>query len=893
MATITWSSSSSGNWSTAADWSTGAAPTINDAAIIEAGSGVTVTVNDDEAAGSLTTSGSTLAVTAGIFTVGHADLNGAYVQSGGDTELAGNGTFASGLTQTGGLLHSTGGQLDVTGALTEAGGDLRIDSNSGGTLAGDTSLTSGTIEVIYGQLAIDNSFNQSGGVLDAGDQGVNVAANFVQTGGKIQLKEAPLIFQGPNVSIAGSIAGVGQVDVYSGITTLQQGALINVSLIDVYHQGTLVLGSNFTAGKSFEVGSGGTLTLGGNTLTTTGRAVFGGVIGGGVVNAAGGGRLLDNLVINNNALLNIGSAFSLDGNLNLAAQLDIGSGASLTLTGNDAIGGSNNVAGTLTNAGLLSKTGGGGIAEITDSVTSPGSIAIGHGTIDFDGLTNNFSGSISGTAGHVTFGADNQGGSTDTFESGMTLSTGSALIGGNNTTVFLAENLTYAGNWQESGGTLYLDGNLTLNGTSAFDGGLIKGASTLTAHGLVNLGGIDIEGDTHSNFTSKVIESSSITLGNQSGSAPTLTIAAGATMLLEGAANITGADGTLIDNGAITKTGGAALISDSGTLTMDNGSVLTIQSGTLASTGDANLLGGTVTGIGVLDLEGASTLGTRLTLGVGQLMIDGQNGATTALAGNISFANAFSHDSGTLALGGNTLTLSGNVSLDGGTLTGLGSLVTTSAAALGDYTVGGQATLVLAAGGEQTGAALTIEADSQLTVSAGTTYTLDDSFSMAGGGTLAVAGTLADNGLLFGTISPSVVDTGMISAGAGELSFLGAVTGSGTIAASANGQLDFGQSTSVSAGLHVNIGAGNTSLLLENASAFDATIAGFTTGDFIEISGLRSGYIPPVVWSNNNTTAQISDSSGDTFTLNFASSVSTAHVSIGDGPHGYIGIGYS
>jgi hypothetical protein len=858
--------------------------------MIDAGSGVTVTVNDNEAAGSLVTSGSTLAVTAGTFTVDGADFNGAYVQSGGDTELAGTGTFAAGLSQTAGLLDVTGGALlDVTGGLTEAGGDLNIDSSSGGTLAGDTSLTSGTIGVLYGSLAIVNSFDQSGGVLDVGGQGVVAAANFVQTAGRIVLQEAALTFAGPNESIAGSIAGVGSLIVDGGMTTLQQGASINVSLIDVYQQGTLVLGSNFTEAKSFELGSGGTLTLGGNTLTTTGRALFGGVIGGGVVNAAGGGRLLDNLVIDNNGLLYSGSAFSLDGNLNLGAGLDIGSGASLTLTGNDAIGGYNNVAGTLTNAGLLAKTGGGGIAEITDSVTSLGSIAIGHGTIDFDGLTNNFSGAISG-AGHVSFGAYNQGGSTDTFESGMTLSTGSVLIAGSNTTVFLAENLTYGGNWQENGGTLYLDGNLTLHGTSAFDGGLIKGADTLTATSLVNLGGVDIEGDTHTDFTNKVIESSSITLGNQSGSAPTLTIASGATMLLEGAANITGADGALINDGAITKTGGAAFISDSGTLT--NVGTLTIQSGTLASTGAANL-GGSITGIGVLDLQGASTLQAHLSLGVGQLMIDGQNGATTALAGNVAYANAFSHDSGTLALDGNTLTLSGNVSLDGGTLTGLGSLVATSAATLGDYTVGGQATLVLAAGGEQTGAALTIEADSQMSVSAGTTYTLDDSFSMAGGGTLAVAGTLHDNGLLFGTISPSVVDTGMISAGSGELSFLGSVSGSGTIAASANGQLDFGPSTSVSAGLHVNIGAGNTSLLLENASAFDATIAGFTTGDFIEISGLKSGYIPPVVWNGSDTVAQVSDSSGDTFTLNFASSVNTANVTIGDGPHGYIGIGYS
>ena len=54
------------------------------------------------------------------------------------------------------------------------------------------------------------------------------------------------------------------------------------------------------------------------------------------------------------------------------------------------------------------------------------------------------------------------------------MSTGSVLIGGSSTTVFLEERLSYGGAWQENGGTLYLDGALSLTGTSsiaAFDGG--------------------------------------------------------------------------------------------------------------------------------------------------------------------------------------------------------------------------------------------------------------------------------------------------------------------------------------------------------------------------------------------------------------------------------------
>ncbi len=337
-------------------------------------------------------------------------------------------------------------------------------------------------------------------------------------------------------------------------------------------------------------------------------------------------------------------------------------------------------------------------------------------------------------------------------------------------------------------GTITGASSLSAGTISTLGGGLIKGAGTLTASGLVNLGGIDFEGDTHIKLTAQAIQSSAIGLGEQTGSSPTLTIAAGASMTLEGAADIYGADGNLTNAGTLTKAGGAADIVMQGTLT--NEGLLTIQSGTLSSTGSA-VLAGTITGAGVLDLAGATTLKSGLSLSVGEVLISEPGNATVALAGNVTYAGLFAQHGGTLALAGHALSLTGGLVLDGGTLTGSGFLRESLAATIANYAIGGQATLSLLKGGDQTGA-VTIQAASQL----------------------------------------------------------------------------------------------------ESGSSFFGTITGFSAGDFIEITGLQSGIVG-AVWNAADTQVTLSDSSGDNFTLNFASAVNTASVITGIGPHGYIGIYHS
>jgi hypothetical protein len=106
MSNIDWTGTTSGNWTTAADWSGGAVPTSSDNVTI-AVAGITVTLSTGvQAASSLVTTLSAFAVTGGQLDIGSfASFGGSYAQSAGLLQLAGNGArFSGGLTQTGGVL---------------------------------------------------------------------------------------------------------------------------------------------------------------------------------------------------------------------------------------------------------------------------------------------------------------------------------------------------------------------------------------------------------------------------------------------------------------------------------------------------------------------------------------------------------------------------------------------------------------------------------------------------------------------------------------------------------------------------------------------------------------------------------------------------------------------
>src|SRR3984957_1116342 len=144
--------------------------------------------------------------------------------------------------------------------------------------------------------------------------------------------------------------------------------------------------------------------------------------------------------------------------------------------------------------GTLAKTGGTGTTVIGCDFNGNGgaTINVAHGTLAFDGLSNNFSDAISG-AGTFSIG----GGGTDAINTGTTINTSGWTITHADTDVTLNAALSYSGTFREqSSATLTLtpSNNLTLTNSASFTDATIDGSGTLTLAGAkttMNSGTID------------------------------------------------------------------------------------------------------------------------------------------------------------------------------------------------------------------------------------------------------------------------------------------------------------------------------------------------------------------------------------------------------------------
>jgi hypothetical protein len=254
----------------------------------------------------------------------------------------------------------------------------------------------------------------------------------------------------------------------------------------------------------------------------------------------------------------------------------------------------------------------------------------------------------------------------------------------------------------------------------------------------------------------------------------------------------------------------------SNTLIVDPGAVFNGQVAVVNNYGTQTLdLGGTTPGT----LTG---LGTQFT---GFTNVATETGSNWALTG----AN-------TLAVG-TSLAVDGKLSVNG-TLDSLGA---TSVAASGELRAGGNG-VVLVSELALAGGTLAVGATAEIVVGAGTADTTRGAVTVASG--YGLYGYGAIGGVVAAT---QVIDNGTITAAGGTLTVSRAISGTGTLAIDsgaavvANGAVTVADATFDGAG----------SLKLADPTAFTSTIAGFSTGDTIDLEHLK---VKSVSFSNDTLT---------------------------------------
>ncbi len=810
---------------------------------------------------------------------------GGTIATGGDTlTLTGTADSLAGMLDGGGTLAVTGlaedSGLTVGGTLTELLDQGTITQSTNniqlGTAGGDSvtlAIASGATYALYNDVGIDASGTAS--IVNAGllvKRGVNAGSTLEgaltnETGATLEIDRGYVALTYGDSTLDGTIDGAGQLYVaYAETATLSAGVDLTVGTLGIAQGADLVLGGDATYGGVFYGNGGATLNTQGHTLTLTGSTNSGAiyVTGGGVLaidgtfDASGiepagtGSELLDQGDIVEVNYIQLGSS-SADN-----TTLAIASGATYDLLADVNIGADGTA--TVSNAGLLEKTGANGQSVIYGAFTNAATatLAIDTGTVLLAG-NDTLGGTVNG-AGELALA----NGGTYTIAAGAAIDPGVVYLE-DGASLVLAGDQTFSGDFfADYSSVLDLNGNtLTLAGT-ATERGYLVGPGTLAVTGTTDASNIALTGTGAVLLDEGLITDlgGSTRLGNTGSDDTTLSIAAGGTYDILGNNNL-GANGTaVIDNaGLLEKTDSRGQSNIYPGLT--NTGTLLVASGTLDLVG-ASQLGGSIAGAGELILSsGLMTLAPGASINVGTLVLLG--GDTFQLAGNLDYAGRLFADGGsTISLHGDDLTLdnpAGNsvngVVLGPGTLNVAGTLDDANMTVTGGAVVRVAGVLTQSSNvqlGTGTADAATLD------VIAGGTYDIITDNQIGASGTAAI-----DNAGLFektGNIGQSniyapIFNTGTIAAGLGLLALqsslendalvtadatlfvAGAVTAgsgqSGTFAIGEGGTVEF--AGAVAAAETVAFGAGGGDLELQHPGSFAGTITGFGSADTIDLLG--------------------------------------------------------
>jgi len=746
-----------------------------------------------------------------------------------------NGTFD--ISQTSGISIKS---LTGAGTVQLGSQNLTFTDASGlfsGVVAGtgNVILNNGT-QGLYGVNTFTGGIIVNGGTMYVG--GATVSNNVIDNAtfgfsstGTIAMTG---VISGPGAvtQVSSGITTISTVQTYTGSTTISSGTLALSGSGSIASSSGVEDDATFdiqaTTGASITSLSGrGNVLLGSQTLTVTNAsgAFSGSISGMGGLTIAGGTETLTGTstftgvttIASGTLVLTSGSSIASSGILN-QGTLDI-SVQSNTLVS------------------ILTKIG---------SLSGSGNVILGSNTLVLSNPADTFSGTISGNGGLTILGGSETFSGVNTYTGVTTISAGTLALSGagslaptgqveadgvfdvsaaSASTVTLAS-LTGSGLGQVNLGSHTLQitaGSGVFSGVIAGSGGLVvTGGTTVLAGPNTYTGGTTITGGTLQIGNSSI--SGSI-VGNVA-DAGTLAFSRSDTSVFSGLISGTGGvsqtgSGTIVLTAANSYTGGTKITA--GTLQIGNGGTAgsivgdVTDNGTLAfARSDAIVFGGVISGTGGLSLLSGTTTLTAADTFTGTTAI--QSGAALVLGSSGSIAGSSVTDnggfdvsaaaaptvaslsgSGNVALGSQSLTLTGAAGTFSGVISGSGGLTlaggTETLSGVNTYT---GATKISSGTLNVTGS---IASSSGVTVNSGGTLSGTGTVSavtVASGGTLAPgAGTLTVNGALSLASGSNFVEN-VTSGSEGKVSTASAVTLAGTLSvASADGTYPLGQKLTV------------------------------------------------------------------------------------------------
>ncbi|MDD5629050.1 MAG: autotransporter-associated beta strand repeat-containing protein, partial [Elusimicrobia bacterium] len=545
-------------------------------------------------------------------------------------------SISSSISGAGSLTKTGAGALSLSGANTYAGGTTvsagTLNINADGALgagAGGVVFNGGTLQAAAGlSSARGITLNAGGGTFDS---------------------------NGFDSTLSGVVSGAGS------LTKIGAGTL-SLTGANTYAGGTVINAGTLNINNNMALGSGG-ITFNGSALQTA----AGVLVTQGVTLNAGGGTIDSN---------GFDSTFS--GVFGGTGGLTKAGNGTLTLSGANTFTG-----GTTLNAGTLSVAGDGNLGGPSGALTFNG------GTLQYTAAaSSNRSVNLSGN-GTIDTGANNVGLTGVVGGGGVLTKLGSGTLLLQNSNSYSGGTVLAAGTVNASSVSALGSGQLIFDGAATLQdrvGLIIASSVTLNAAGTFDIGG------------------NTTTISGVIGGAGSLVLASSGTLALTGVNTYTGGTtvsnsgvlsvnnasalgtGTLTLNGGTLQAGAALSVSNSVTLgalggTLDAYSRKSTFSGVFSGAGGLNIVD--TSGGGTIVLSGANTYTGGTTVNGGALQLGSDNavgpGALTVNSGGTFDMAGFNQTvasyvgAGTLSMTqpsglGNTLTVTGNADLTGGTL---------------------------------------------------------------------------------------------------------------------------------------------------------------------------------------------------------------------------------